>query len=95
MSTLCADSINKSTITSQDGQSILRTRSHHPEEAFSDPVEVHSPGADSAESFDLDDMYGSDDGVETLSESSTDGDSVDASITALVRLLLLLSCRTI
>jgi hypothetical protein len=49
---------------------------HNPETSFSEPVDAFSSDA---ESFDEDDMYGSDHGMQTVGEVSDDEKEVEAS----------------
>jgi hypothetical protein len=67
----------------QDQRRMQRTNRkalHNPETSFSDPIDVDTSDA---ESFDEDDMYGSDHGMETVSESSDDENEVEVSETSL------------
>jgi hypothetical protein len=63
----------------QDQQSMQRMHRktlQNPETSFSDPIDVDTSDV---ESFDEDDMYGSDHGMETVSESSDDEHEVELS----------------
>ena len=78
----CAISDNNTCISiPQDHRSTRRTRRTYdktlnPNTSFSDPVDV---SLSKEESFDEDDMYGSDHGMETVSESSDDRNEVEIS----------------
>ena len=70
-----ASHTNVSRTTGKKGQNAPE----HPDTSFSDPVDVSSSDA---ESFNEDDMYGSDHGIDTVCESSDDGNQLNTSRSA-------------